>query len=370
MKVLHVTSELDGGGVERLLLDYYLKLSSFVDFDFVVTSTKKGVLESRLESMGCHVFHIPKIRDGMRKHVKAIRTILNNGHYDIVHDHSGYKAFVSLKEAKRARIQTRIAHSHQARIPESFFHRLLRHFFANITKLYANAFFSCGEEAAKWMWGKRFFKKRHGFIMTNAINVEKFAFDNNKRILIRSKLCLDDKFVIGNIARFVKQKNHKFILDVFEIVCSKRNDAVLLLLGDGELKKDMEEYSRLKGINDRVMFLGVKENANDYYNAMDLFFLPSLFEGLPVTLIEAQSNGLYSIVSSNITDEIDFYGRIEYRCLHDSLTIWADSIVKNINSRKQMNLCGSKYDIEIAYISLLNEYRDLIARFHKNKRVC
>lgn len=363
MKILHITSELDGGGIERLLFDYYKRINGKgVFFDFAISAHTEGILETPLKRMKCNIFRIPRMRGGFLKYAVSLRYILIKGNYDIIHVHSAYKAFLPILIAKTCGIKVRIAHSHIANAPETMLWFLLRRVLTPITKLLSTDLFACGIDAGQWVWGNN----TSFFIMQNAIDVKRFAFSMQKRTMIRDNLRINNKFVIGNVARFSYQKNHEFLLKAFAEVVKTKKDVVLLLIGQGELENEVIKQISKLGIKDKVMMLGVRNDVPDLLNAMDLFLLPSHFEGLPVTLVEAQANGLTALVSNNITKEMDLGEFIHFLPLQNS--VWVKEISDNIeqplsiNHRllASLNIANSLYNIDRSANRLLQKYNELI----------
>lgn len=359
IKALEITSALDGGGVDRLLYDYCSRLSKEIDFDFVVTTAQKGLLEPYLENYGYKIFRVVPIKKNPIKHVIQMHSILKSGRYDVVHNHSGFKAGISLALARIVGIKVRIAHSHIAYIPESKFQLLERKASTILTRLSATELFACGKSAAEWTWGNK--SKVH--IVNNAIETDKFIFSPEKRSLIREKLNLGDKYVIGNVARFTYQKNHDFLIDIFEKVKERRENAVLLLIGNGELEESIKDKIEKRGLTRDTLFLGVTNNVGEYLNAMDVFCLPSRFEGLGMVFIEAQTNGLKCITSSNcVPEEANILGGIKYISLSCAADKWADEIVdssERINCNREC-IASKGYDMDYEANKLGEKYRSLV----------
>jgi len=331
MKVLQITSELNGGGVDRLLYDYCSRMIPDIQFDFIVTAEKKGILEQPLKDLGCNIYRVSQFRKSINEHKKQIRDIIERGNYDIIHDHSGYKAFVNLKIAKKCGIKTRIAHAHQAFVAESFKSKMLRVFVTPLTKYYATNLFACGIDAGRWMWGYKTFNSGKVHIMTNAINIPKFTFSEKTRSEMRKQLGIEGKFVVGNVARFSYQKNHEFLLDIFMEIKHRNDNAVLLLIGGGELEDDIKAKVSEYSLNDSVLFLGVRNDVHKLLSAMDAFVLPSRFEGLPVTLVEAQAASLPSYAADTITKEIGITNYLTYIPLNKNSEYWAQMILSAVS---------------------------------------
>lgn len=360
MKVLEITSELDGGGVDKLLFDYCSRIIPDIEFDFVVTSKFEGILEKPLKELGCKIYHVAQFRENYKLHVKQMKKILLEGHYDVIHDHSGYKAATNLRLAKKMGVKGRIAHSHMAFIPETTKAKIERYLFTPLTKFYATELFACGNDAARWMWGKS-----KAYIMTNAIDPDAFAFNPETRTRLREELGLENKFVIGNVARFSYQKNHEFLVRVFNEVSKHRDDAVLLLIGRGELFDEVKQQVHSLNLDSKVIFLGVRDDVPDLLNCMDLFVLPSRFEGLPVTLVEVQANGLSSLVSECVTKEIHLNDNLYYLPVDEKTEVWRDFIDNIGIQRIQSKVKKSKYDLSIAVNRLYKRYKVYGSKRHE-----
>lgn len=181
--------------------------------------------------------------------------------------------------------------------------------------------FACGVEAGKWLYGRKDF-----ITIANGIDVEKFCFSPITRVRYRQKLKIGDKFIIGNIGRFAPEKNHALMMEIFREICNRRDDAVLIMVGDGELQNSIREKVTELNLDDKVLFLNTREDVAEIMQAMDLLCMPSLFEGLPVTLIEAQAAGLPCVVSDVITREVDVTGNLRFVNLKESVQVWGDMI--------------------------------------------
>lgn len=359
MRILEITSALDGGGVDRLLYDYCSALKNDFQFDFIVTSKSEGMLEKPLRDIGCNIYRIPQIRENFKAHCEKLKEILESNKYDVIHDHSGFKAWCNLHVAKRCGVPVRIAHSHQAYMTESIKQKIERKLSEPITEFFATDLFACGNEAAKWMWGEKTFKRGKVYVMKNAINAESFDFSLQKRNDVRKSLNIEDKFVIGNVARFSFQKNHEFLIRVFKDITKIRNDAVLLLIGRGETENEIKALVQELHLEDSVIFTGVRNDVPELLNAMDVFVLPSRFEGLPVTLVEIQANGLPAVVSDSITKELSFSDKISFIPLSAPTCEWAQTISEKQRDKSENRITGTDYDLKTATNELKNKYLSL-----------
>lgn len=335
MRILQISPELDGGGVDRLLYDYSIRMRDQADIDFVVMSKTEGILEGPLAEHDFAIYHIPQMREDLAGHKKCLRDIIRKNKYDIVHDHRGYRGYFALKIADNEGVPVRIAHSHIASIPETAAQQAVRTLFTGLAKRRATNLFACGRLAASWMWGQRTLDNNGVRIMTNAIDTSKFAFDSKTRREVRDEFSLGDGLVVGNVARFADQKNHRYLIEIFNEMQKMDSRAKLVLVGRGEREDEMRSLVDDLGIHDKVLFLGVRDDVPRLLNAMDVFVMPSLYEGLPVTVVEAQANGLPVIASSTITDEVFFGGPSEQLDLGLSACEWARKAVEVGGSRRE-----------------------------------
>lgn len=359
MKILHILPELDGGGIERILYDYCSRMILDVQFDFVVTSKREGILEEPLKKLGCRIYHVARMRENFELYLKQLDTIFRNGKYDIVHSHIGYKSFLALYYAKKYGVTVKIAHSHTCNVPETKKEKCDRLIFASLTKYMATDLFACSHSAAKWMW------HNDCYIMNNAINTTQFAFSKEKRTTIRKAFGIEDKFVIGNVARFSWEKNHEFLINIFAEIKKLRDNAVLMLVGRGDLEEIITKQVKELGLEKDVLFLGVRNDVPDLLNAIDVFLLPSKHEGVPVTLVEAQANGLPMFVSDTVTKEIKLADNVAYLSLSDTATTWAKTIVEANNQRNENGIetvVSNGYDIEAEAEKMKQKYYELLKR--------
>ena len=195
------------------------------------------------------------------------------------------------------------------------------------SKLFATHYVACSKRAGHWMFGNAPFT-----LMPNAIDAQRFAYNPQTRTEVRKSLGLENKFVIGHVGRFSPQKNHFFLLDVFSELCQKRDDCILMLIGGlGTAGKDIEKNMRTKAeimnLSDKILFMGTYEDISGFYQAMDVFMLPSLYEGLPVTVVEAQAAGLPCVLSDRVTSEVKITEETCFLSLRDSPDAWAKRLL-------------------------------------------
>ena len=231
-----------------------------------------------------------------------------------------------LRTAKKAGVPCRIAHSHLSDLGIDL--KLPFRLYARFSmKDHPNQYFACSKNAGKWLFGQGVSSSKEITILNNAVNVEDFKFNGKIRTKIRNEIEAGDKLVLGHIGRFNKQKNHDFLIEVFKALHDKHPNSLLIMVGDGPLKPSIEKKVSLLGLSSSVKFLGIREDIPDIMQGMDLFLFPSLFEGLPVVLVEAQAAGLRCIASDSITSETDVSGRVEFVSLTELPDKWSDKIL-------------------------------------------
>lgn len=281
----------------------------------------------------------------MYKHPFLYRRFLKNVFsrgYDAVHfNMSSISTLTIFKYAERCGVKKIIMHSHSSftdlaskirRIVFSNLHKFLR-VFAN---KYFNVKCACSVPAAEWMYGKK--AVQTALILHNAVDTKKFAFNKECTDEIREKYRVNTKFLLGHIGRFTVQKNHSFIIDTFNELCKIRNDCTLMLVGNGEFLESIKNKVNELNLTENVIFVDFQEDIYKYYSAMDLFLMPSLFEGLPITLVEAQANGLPSLVSSAVTSECDLTGLLEFYPLSAGCRQWAEKISDKLANGRKNNV--------------------------------
>lgn len=352
IRVLHSVSNMDRAGVETMLMNYYRHIDKTkIQFDFLCNKKKKGAYEEEIINLGGRIYRSPGLNPlrwfQYQKLVKKI--LIDNSDIKIVHSHNGAFALQSQIAAKKCNIKNRITHAHGTKIDVNY--KLpLKLLYKKFIKFYSNYFWGCGKEAIEYYFGKNIVKQNKYKIVKNAIEIDKFIYNKEKRDKLRRRYNLENKFVIGNVGRFMKQKNHEFILKLFKTVLKQKPNSVLVLIGDGELLDVMKNKSKQINIQNNVIFMGNIENVNEMYQAMDLFLLPSLFEGLPVAGIEAQTAGLKCIMSDTISSEVAITENVEFLNLKkDSIEKWTEEILKNTNyERKDMSkeIIDAGYSIE------------------------
>lgn len=350
LRVLHVVVNMNRGGAETLIMNLYRNIDrKKIQFDFL--TCKSGEFDEEIEQLGGRVYRIPYVTEvGHLKFVWHIKAFLNRKpEYKIIHSHMDKMSGFVLRAAKEARVPVRIAHSHNTESEGGYAAKLYKWYAGSKVKHAATHLYACSDKAAKWLFGHQ---TEDVHILNNGIEIDQFQFSQSNRTKVRNELRIEDhKTVIGHVGRFSPQKNHLYLLDVFAEVHRKNPETLLLLVGDGPLRLDIAEKITALKIEKSVKLLGVRKDIPALLQAFDLFIFPSLHEGLPVTLIEAQGAGLPCVISDTITHEVDMgLGLVHYLSLKDNqqwvIDVLAQSKVSLPRETESKNLEQKGYDIK------------------------
>lgn len=362
IRIAHSVSNMDRAGIETMLMNYYRRVDTErFQFDFIVNKKTPGHYDEEIRSMGGRIFQSPGLNPFyFPKYMEFVQDIVrNNPEIGILHAHNEAMGWYALHGAKQAGIRVRIAHAHNTSIIRDYKYPL-KQFCKRFLYGDSTHIFACGNAAGEYYFGDRW--KREGIVLPNAIETASFAFSEEVRRRIRRDHRLGDAFVIGHVGRFNVQKNHTRILDIFKAVLNKRPDAILVLIGIGELQEEMKRKAMELGIRDHIRFLGLRSDVCDWYQAMDVFLMPSLFEGLPVTGIEAQTSGLPCFFSDCVTDEIVLLPDSCNYPLKATNDQWADKLLSvgplapEVRKQGLSVIKGEGYDIDDAVRHLEETY--------------
>lgn len=329
IRVLHILQRMEAGGTQALLMNIYRKIDrTKVQFDFLVVYKEKQFYDDEIKSMGGCVYKLSFREDlNLPKFQKDLKDFFEqHQEYKIVHCHAYTIGYFCLKAAKKAGIPVRIAHSHNNEtvhdikyIPKLFMQRL---FTLNATDLFA-----CSEEAGRYLFGTKPFQ-----VLKNAIDSQIFIANAAERATILSELGLENKFVVGHVGRLHPQKNHDFLIDVFEEIKKKKSNAELILIGTGPLEEKVHSKVADRGLTESVKFLGNRKDMSRIYQAMDVFVFPSLFEGLGIVAIEAQAAGIPIVCSEGLPPETNITPIYRKLLLNDGAKKWADVAIEMAQS--------------------------------------
>lgn len=291
-------------------------------------------------------------------YVAALHKFFKNHHYKIIHGHMTNTASIYLPIAKKYGVTTRIAHSHNTHGKSGMLGKITDFLQKPIYK-YATDWFACSEKAAYWFYPKEAVEGGKVAVVPNAVDAEKFRFRPEVRSRMRKELGVEDSLVVGCVARFRPEKNHLFLLTVLDCLLQKHPNAVLMFAGEGPCENEVKQRAEELGIRDKVIFLGMRTDIPDVLQAMDVFTLASLWEGLPVTGIEAQASGLHCVVSDGVTEEMDALEMVDFISLDAPVEEWVDRLIKAASYKREdtfEKMKSSGYDIHTTAPWLENFY--------------
>ena len=367
IRVLQIIGIVAGGGVESVIMNYYENVDrSKVQFDFIVHDDNKIDITQKVEAMGRKVYKVTPYYKNPIAFTYEIYKVIKKFHYRIVHSNMNTLSAFSLFAAWAAGVPIRILHNHSTSSPGETKRNIMKFILRPLARLFANHYLACSRFAGDWMYGQKMMDSGKVTVINNAIDLKKYAFNLQKRKVLRKKLGVADEFVVGHVGRFMYQKNHDFLIDIFAEAHRKIPQMVLLLIGDGPLREGIEEKVRGLNLIENVRFLGVRDDVQDLYNAMDLFILPSHYEGLGMVGVEAQANGLNVLASTAVPDEMKFTNLVQFEDLKNDTSKWSDRIIQiyynyhmTRNNRGAPIFNQSKFDISVQAKKLVNYYIQL-----------
>lgn len=360
IRILQVFTVMNRGGAETMIMNYYRKIDKTkIQFDFLVHRNEKADYDDEIEALGGKIYRFTPVNIFYPKlYYNSLRTFfMSHNNYVIIHSHLNTFSCFPLKIAAEFNIPCRIAHAHIALSKVDFLSVMygkekIKDTLKKVVKLRlkkkikkdATHLFSCGDKAGQWLFGDSPFKT-----MNNAIDTEKFKFCQSVSETYKKDFGVEEELVLGHIGRFVSQKNHVYLIKIFASLLKKHKKATLVLIGDGPLKKSIEMEAKNLKIDHKVKFLGIREDIPQLCQMMDVFVFPSLYEGLPVTLIEAQAASMKIMASDNITKEVKLTDNIEFISIEeDMINTWANKII-NLNILNRLDqtsaIINGNYDI-------------------------
>ena len=361
IKVLHILDGMNYGGIQAFIMNVYRKINlNEVRFDFLLNNDYPKNYYEEIKKLGGHIFFVTPRNKGILKNINGLNAFFKKNKYDVVHFHESSLSYITpLIVAKKYGVKTRIIHSHSTHIDGGFFHKALHFINKKRIHKFATHYFACGEMAASWMFSKtKCYDKVK--LIRNGIILKNYEFKDEIRNKIRRDYnLLSDSLVIGHIGRFETVKNHSFLLDVFSKIIQKKPNSILMLVGDGSLITEIKDKAKVLKIDDKIKFLGVINNVNEILQAIDVFVLPSLFEGFPISLIEAEAVGIPAVVSDSVSKEVGINLNVHFLPLDKTLDEWSEIIISCVNKndyRDKVNPKIKEYDIENVISILMEVY--------------
>ena len=354
IRIAQMMTDMNYGGVEMVIMNYYRNIDRRkYQFDFYALEGSTIPQKEEIEELGGRVYIVPKYTH-LFKYEKVLQKRLQK--YKIVHSNMNTLSVFSLYAAKKAGVPVRISHNHST-AGKGETKNIIKYILRPFSKIYPTELWACSQKSGEWVYGKKTKFK----VINNAIDLDKFKYNEEERKKIQTELGINGKKVIGHIGRFCYQKNHELLIDIFYELSKRNPYVVLILIGEGENEKQIKEKVQLLGIEEKVLFLGRKQDAYGYYNAMDLFLLPSRYEGLPVVGIEAQAAGIPCVFSEMVTRETKILDSTVF--VNGSVSRYVRAVEKGLrigrkDSSEAMRNAG--FDIRIEAKKLMAYYERLL----------
>ena len=366
VRVLHITEKLQAAGIESFIMNLYRRIDrTKVQFDFLVLRNQHEFYDDEIKQLGGRKYIIQSQKKNTLFRIydecKMLKTFLKTHKYEIVHIHYTTPLRAPYLEIlKNGGVKIRIYHSHSAYVEgKNFVKSVIYDYMRGKIEKNATHFFACSQAAAKWMFSKNLLNQDKVKIIYNGIDTKRFAFDEKTRNEIRKQMQIENKKVLIHTGRFLEQKNHTFIIDVFAKVKEKYPSSILMLLGEGNLQGQIKLKVDKLHLTKDVLFLGVKSDVHSYLNAADCYIMPSLYEGLPVAAIEAECSGLPCIFSTNITKEVALTENTRFIGLADSIDKWSNAVLNMFNKDRSdcsLRVSSSGYDMQDVAEKMQNFY--------------
>lgn len=364
IRILHMIAILEMGGSQSMIMNLYRAIDrNKIQFDFIVDHPDRNTeLRNEIKSLGGNIFSFPTFRGKNLYEIRKTwdRFFKEHPEYKVLHTHSRSYASIYLPIAKRHGLVT-ISHSHSTSNGKGMSAKIkdllqlpIRH--------QADYMFACSREAGKWLFGKRAVKSSRFKVIPNSIDSHLFIYNQERREQVRKELGIRDSFIVGHVGRLSKPKNHSFLLKCFKELNSHHKDSILLLVGDGELGNEIKNEAKRLKIEKSVIFTGSQINTYDYYQAMDCFVFPSLWEGFGIAVVEAQASGLHCIVSDRVPPDVDIGAHlITFLSIDDIVQKWEGEMSKKYDRKNTAEyVIKAGFDITQNAVKMQKFYEELV----------
>lgn len=373
LRVLNLFTIMNRGGAETAVMNYYRRIDrDRLQFDFLVHRDEPGAYDQEIRALGGRIFVAPRMTLTSLHTYRSFveRFFLAHPEFRLVHSHMSELGYLALRAAHEADVPVRICHAHNR--PHGIDRKSAARFvLKHACRSHITHHFACSLDSGAWLFGSRHMASLH--LMKNAIDASAFAYDDLKRTTMRSSLGVTDEFIVGHVGRFERQKNHSFILQTFKEILIRHPRSKLVLVGDGPGRDQSEQHAKRLGVSDHVLFLGVREDISELLLAMDVFVFPSLFEGLPVSLVEAQASGLTCFISDRISSDAVTTDHVQFVPLALGPEHWASRVLsaRNVNDRSSTSIDSVSeggFDVAVQALELEKFYMTVIrsAALHKD----
>lgn len=325
-KILIICAGLQLGGAEKVAADIGLYADSEkYEIHYVVFGDEVGAYEAELEERGCKIFHLPQPCEGYCAYIRNLRELIHTYHYDVIHAHTMFNIGWAMLAGRLYGVPVRVSHAHSAlRERRSLKVRLYEAAMRTLILTCSTDLIACGVQAGERLYGRRAFQKR-GRLILNGIDTQRFVFDAPRREAFRKELGLENSFVIGHVGHLAGVKNQTFLLELMPEILKRKPNAYLLLVGDGADRAMLEQRVAALNLSEHVRFTGNVRNVPDYLNTMDVFAFPSLYEGMPLSIIEVQTNGLPCVISNRVPKDV-FLTDLIHPLPLENKSVWVDAV--------------------------------------------
>lgn len=364
IRILQVLGGLNRGGAETMVMNLYRAIDkNLIQFDFVIHNEGERAYFDEINSLGGKIFIFKKFNPcGIGLYKKQWKKFFSeHPEYKIVHSHVRSYATFIFEIAHKYGLKT-ISHSHSTSNGKGF-GAILKKIFQYPLRYQADYLYACSTEAGKWLFGKDAIKRPNYKMIKNAIDTKKFAFNDSVRMTYRKEMNLENKIVYGHVGRLAEPKNHRFLLNIFSALKKENKQAVLMLIGEGPYRNNVEKQIKELGLSDSVIMLGWRSDINNLLMAMDVFLFPSIWEGLPVAVIEAQAAGLPCLISDKVTTEVAVSEAVTYLSINHGVACWKAAAEKVVGIRynvvNQIKKAG--FDVETSAAYLMSEYMGMLS---------
>lgn len=332
IRVLQIVDHMGIGGIQAFIMNVYRNIDrDKYQFDFLLHRKDKNAYAQEIERLGGIIYYVPARNQGIIKNIRTLNAFFKrHREYKVVHQHESSLSYIEpLIVACNNNVPVRIIHSHSTRMGNNMIHRVLHYLNAKRIHKIATNYLACGELAGKWFYGES--KVKDGFsVVINGIRLRDYEYDEIVRSQMRENLGIGKSVVYCHVGRFDEVKNHRFLIDVFKEIQVKEPSSMLVLVGQGILMDDIKKKVKDVNLDDKVIFLGFRKDINRILQAVDAVILPSIYEGFPVTAIEAQAAGLPFFMSDSISKEAIIKSNAYSISLEKSAKFWADFIIQRI----------------------------------------
>ncbi|MDO5344495.1 MAG: glycosyltransferase [Lachnospiraceae bacterium] len=359
LRILQIIGEINGGGVGAVVYNYLSHMNRRdMQIDilaFGIDGVEEQLQESKFRDLGCRVFFLPHRNKGYRRHFSEYRRLIRDGRYDIVHCHFELWSAPYLAIARTEGVGVRIAHCHIAASEYAGMKARLLRLMRPMLSWGTTDRFACGKDAGRYLW-----KDKDFYVMNNAVDAEAFRYDRKIREKKRRELQLSDNTIlVGCVGRLSEQKNPRYTLEIAEALARNQVNYKLIMIGNGELYDEVEQLIKSKHLQKYVSLMGLRQDVNEWMQAMDVFILPSRYEGLPIVGIEAQASGLFTLLSENVTPEVKLLSSVRVLSIQQDAGLWAEQIIKGYRLNAEADREKSIHDVVRAGFEINSESEKL-----------